>query len=155
MNKNVEIGNPQIINHTNTDKYNDDINDAFNYVEDLYNSKRAQRRMKIANRYALNHGADSSFLDFTPTKTIDIVPGQGSGFDSKRNNIFIGIDDTRANPYDITSHEAAHSRNLFNTKDKSISNFDRYVARSSNIPIKEDSPYYGNNYDYISNKYKK
>ena len=152
---NIELGNPQITNYTDNSTYDNDISNAFNYVESLYNTRRAKKRINIANRYATKHGASNEYLGFTPTETLDIVGGQGSAFNYKFKNIHIGIDDTRANPYDITSHETAHSRNLFNTKDKSISSLDRLAAQMTNTSLKEDSPYYGNDYSYISDKYKK
>lgn len=133
-------------NYTNesTQEALTDVNNGFNYVEDIYNTKRAQRAINRANRYAKRHGAKNDVLDFNTTERITLNPNsiERSNYNPFGKNINVGYYDEHEglNHFNTVAHEAAHSRNLYNNT--TFSTF-------------EDSPYYGNDYSYIKNRHKR
>ena len=127
-----------------------EITDSLNYINQLYNSNRASRMMNRANRYARRKGASEDMLGFDQ---IDSIKLQSHNTGSKQSvntgtsvnpnwKTAINIGITHENPSRVTAHELAHTRNLFNT-------------RGIDGIKSDDSPYYGNDYQYIKNRYKK
>lgn len=134
---------PSLIPSTfNLDAWYSDLknkgNSARQYVESIYNTKRAQRQIKRANNFARRRGAGKHYIEFRDIDDNIVYNGANSSmlFDDK---ITIGIHGDF--PLEETvAHELAHGRELYNT---------RTSNRSS------DSPYYGNNYSYIRKKHKR
>lgn len=127
-----------------------EITDSVNYIDQLYNSKRATRMMNRANRYAQRKGASEEMLGFDQIDNIKLQ-SHDTGVKQSVNagtiinpdwktSINIGIN--HENPSRVTAHELSHTRNLFNT-------------RGIDGIKSDDSPYYGNDYQYIKNRYKK
>lgn len=107
------------------------------YIHSLYNTRRAQRKIKKANRFAKRHGAPDLYLEFTNTHDIHFTPEKNSKF--REGEVTVGMNGRF--PFEQTiSHEIAHGRELYN---------------SNGLYKKPDSEYYGNNYDYIRNSHKR
>lgn len=135
------------------DKFvNDNIKNPMNYVSSLYNTRRAKRNIRRANRYALKHGASEYFTEFSPIEKITPTlsyDGTATYYDPNYDQISVDLTPAQSK-YTLSTktdvaHEAAHTRNLYNTTDplhKFLNN-------------RKDSPYYGNIYDYINSKHKK
>lgn len=109
------------------------------YVHSLYNTKRARRQIRRANRFAKRHGAPDRYLEFINTHDIDFNPNKNSTF--CEGECDIGMNDDFPFEWKI-AHEISHGRKLYN-------NHNPFSNKTN------DSEYYGNNYNYIRKKHKR
>ena len=115
------------------------------YMNQLYNSKRATKMMNRSNKFALRRGANQELTGFQDVDQIQLQSHDTGAFSHNSkgetpSSLKIGI--AHENPSRVTAHELAHTRKLFNTRNT-------YQQKT------DESKYYGNNYDYIKNKHKK
>lgn len=132
-------------------KYN--VDRPLRFISRINNTPKALIGKWLANRYAKSQGAPSNILKYSPIEKVIVedAPNTGARYNDQNGNIYLGV---RNGELDyrmrkILAHEAAHTRNLYNTHE--IKEFDK---DGNLINPKSDSPYYNNNYDYINPKYK-